>query len=828
MKLYTSFLFLLLYTVASSQIIGKVTDASGEPLPFVNIYIDNSSTGTTTNKDGNYELNIDALGTYTISFQFIGYTPEKKTVQVSKLPYILNATLQEETTSLDEVVLNSGENPAYRIIREAIANRKTNLAKTDEFTADFYSRGLWRIEDAPEKILGQEIGDFNGGLDSTRQGVIYLSETISEIKYKAPDNFKENIVASIVSGDDNGFSLNTAQESNISFYNNTINLNTQVISPIADYAFNYYDYKLVGVFYDDLGHLINKIEVIPKRQNDPVFSGLIYISEDTYEIYGTALNITGKAIQIPFIETLVFTQNFKYSTIDSLWLRTSQVVDFSFAFFGVKGNGRFTAVYSNYDFSPQFDSKTFGSEILTYESEANKKDSIFWKGVRPVPLTDEELTDYIKKDSIQEIRGSKTYLDSVDRAENRFKISDVLFGYHYKNSFKKYDFDISAPITNIHYNTVQGWNGSLTASFQKNQEEFNRKYWRLYTTGNYGTSDDKLRLKAGYQQKFNNTSRPILSLEAGTEIQQINSEEPIKLIVNDVASLFFERNYLRIYERQYAQIGYSQELINGLRFYGGASYERRIPLFNTTDQTFYPREGEQFTSNNPLQPLNEDSAPFVEHNIVKASLNAQLVFGQKYYSYPDGKYNTRPDKYPVLFLGYEGGYGATVSDYNFHHLKARLAQAFNIGNKGRFGYNLRTGTFLNGESISYLDFKHFNGNQTRIGTSNTYLNNFNLLPYYALSTNDTYFEGHLEHDFKGYILNKIPLVNTLGFSLVLGAHTLNTTQNKPYTEYSVGFDNVGFGKFRFFRVDYVTSNINGNKESAFIFGLKVLNLLGID
>ena len=237
MKLYTSFLFLLLYTVASSQIIGKVTDASGEPLPFVNIYIDNSSTGTTTNKDGNYELNIDALGTYTISFQFIGYTPEKKTVQVSKLPYILNATLQEETTSLDEVVLNSGENPAYRIIREAIANRKTNLAKTDEFTADFYSRGLWRIEDAPEKILGQEIGDFNGGLDSTRQGVIYLSETISEIKYKAPDNFKENIVASIVSGDDNGFSLNTAQESNISFYNNTINLNTQVISPIAVHGF---------------------------------------------------------------------------------------------------------------------------------------------------------------------------------------------------------------------------------------------------------------------------------------------------------------------------------------------------------------------------------------------------------------------------------------------------------------------------------------------------------------------------------------------------------------------------------------------------------------
>ena len=99
----------------------------------------------------------------------------------------MNVTLQEESTSLDEVILNTKEDPAYRIIRETIAQRKENLEKLSEYTADFYSRGLWRVKDIPEKIFGQEVGDFDGALDSTRTGIVYLSETISEIAFQKPD-----------------------------------------------------------------------------------------------------------------------------------------------------------------------------------------------------------------------------------------------------------------------------------------------------------------------------------------------------------------------------------------------------------------------------------------------------------------------------------------------------------------------------------------------------------------------------------------------------------------------------------------------------------------
>ena len=85
---------------------------------------------------------------------------------------------------------------------------------------------------------------FDEILDSTRSGIIYLSETVSKITFQKPDKIKEVIVASKVSGKDNGFSFNNAASVNFDFYENYIEFNVNVISPIADGAFNYYKYKL--------------------------------------------------------------------------------------------------------------------------------------------------------------------------------------------------------------------------------------------------------------------------------------------------------------------------------------------------------------------------------------------------------------------------------------------------------------------------------------------------------------------------------------------------------------------------------------------------------
>ncbi|TBW28460.1 DUF5686 and carboxypeptidase regulatory-like domain-containing protein [Gramella sp. KN1008] len=802
-----------------SQISGLVKDENGTPLPYVNIYTESGSTGTTTNEEGVYELKIIKEGNYTLVYQFLGYKTQRKNVQFNGDPVKLDISLRSESTSLAEVNINAGENPANRIIRNAIESRQANSEKLESFTADFYSRGLWRMKNAPEKILGQVVGDLGGGLDSTRSGIVYLSETISKIAYQKPDDFKEKIIASKVSGDDNGFSLNSAQEAYFSFYENTLDINSEIISPIADYAFNYYRYKLEGGFFDDQGNMINKILVTPKRENDRVFSGYVYIVEDLWQIYGIELTTTGQAVQVPPIEKLIFRQNYKYSEESDLYIQISQSVDFSFKIFGFGGDGRFTAVYSNYDFNPEFDKRTFGPEILSFESEANKKDSLYWQEVRPVPLTKEEISDYVRKDSIQEVRNTKKYQDSVDAVNNKFEVTDILFGYTYRNSWKDRSFSISAPITGVAFNTVQGWNIDLDVDYTQRTGDDQENYWRIYSNLNYGFNEERFRLSGGFEKKFNNFTRPNLRIEGGIAAEQINNREPISTILNDITTIFFERNYLKLYEKSYASIGYGQEVLNGLRLFGKLSWENRQALINHTDHVFVEWGDRTYTSNNPLEPQNFGSLPFEEHSLVKLDLRADINFGQKYMSYPNGRYRVYESKYPNLKLGFEKGVGGSEENYNYDQFKAEISQTIKLGNKGEFRYLANGGIFSNAENINLVDYRHFNGNQTRIGFG-SYVGKFNLMPYYNFSTNQNYAELHAEHDFQGWVLGKLPLINQLNFNLILGAHRLATEGRNPYSEYSVGIDNLGFGKYRILRLDYVVSEFGGQREGAFIFGLK--------
>ncbi|WP_179345278.1 DUF5686 and carboxypeptidase regulatory-like domain-containing protein [Winogradskyella ursingii] len=813
------FAFLLIFSsLASAQIVGTVTDTNSEPLPFVNILIENTYKGTTTNDDGYYELNIIEPNTYTVVFTYLGYKTLKRTVTISKFPYVLNATLKEESVSLNEVVVNSEENPANIIMRQAIEKRKENLEKIKSFNADFYSRGLIRIKDAPEKILGQEVGDFDGALDSTRTGILYLSETISKIQYLQPDKLKEKVTASKVSGDDNGFSFNSALDVDFNFYNNTIEFGSEMVSPIANNAFSYYRYKLDGVFYDERGNLINKINVIPRRENDPVFSGFIYIVEDQWTIYALELDITGAQARIPAADLISLKQSFSYSEKENIWPIISQSIDFKYGLFGFNGDGRFTAVYSNYEFNLGLTKKDFGRELVAVEAEANKKDSLFWNTIRPVPLTDEERTDYIKKDSIQLVRESKPYLDSIDRANNKFKLGDIL-GYTYQNSHKDFRLGYDIPLGGVQFNTVQGYSANANIFFTKNYDEF-RRYFRANASLQYGFSDDRLRAAGSLSYKFNNTSRRFLTLSGGVSTAQFNPSNPITPLINSVSTLFFEDNYMKIYDRSFIQLNYSEELFNGFRLYAGVSYERRKALFNTTDQVYINQDNDVYTSNNPLNESAFGIAPFETHNIIKVNVTAQINFGQEYLSYPDSKFNVGNEDYPTLLLGYEKGLGATNSDYNFDQIKASLYQTFSIKDKGRFRYNLKGGKFANAKNLAFMDYQHFNGNQTHVSTEGNYTNVFNNLDYYSMSTQDAYFEGHIEHDFNGFILGKIPLLNKLNFNLVVGAHLLSTPENNPYQEYSVGLDNIGWGKFRFLRVDYIRSYQSGFQSDAILFGLK--------
>ncbi len=823
MNKFLALTFLLCVSLAQAQISGKIKDADGNELAFVNIIIENTYNNTTSNEQGNYELNVKKTGRYTIVFQYLGYKSAREIVEITQLPYILNVTLAEDSYALNEVVIDPKVNPADAMIRNAIKAKKENSEQTAKFRADFYSRGIFRIKDMPKTLLGQKLDMFDDMLDSTRSGILYLSETYSRITFQKPDRMKEVIVASKVSGNDNGFSFNNAASANFDFYENYVPIGVNIISPIADNALNYYRYKFEGSVFDENNRQINKIKVTPKRTSEPAVDGYIYLVDDSWAIYAIDLDISGTAMQNQAVDKFTITQSFSYNSTNKIWVKNTQTLDFVAGLFGINISGRFTYVYSNFEFEADFKKGTFSREVLSFEENANKKDDTFWETIRPVPLTEEEDTDYTKKDILQTKKKSQEYLDSTDRKSNRFRPFDIISGYSYKNSFRKWSLTYDGLLLGVSFNTVQGWNvGSGLSYYSRNEEK--QTYTYIGTKFNYGFADERFRGNATFTRKFNNTNKSTLSVSAGSLAAQYNASNPISAIVNTISTLYFKDNYMKLYERNFASANFSSELTNGIFGNIRLDYSERKPLFNNTDNVFIKRDKE-YTSNNPLLPDDNFTPAITKHNLLKATFAATFNFGQEYITRPDGKYNMRNDKFPSLTAGFENGFAGSDKKYEYEHLFGRLFYEVTLGNKGIFAVNVRAGKFFNSDEISFVDYKHFNGNQTHIGSSDRYLSVYNLLPYYSASTNDSYMEIHAEHNDKGYVMNKIPLLNKLQSTLILGYHTLMVPERNPYHEFTIGLDNLGFGKFRVFRFDYIRSYQHGFQGDGVVFGIKILDIV---
>lgn len=814
--------FLLIASHLIAQVQGTITDSNQQPLSFVSVYLENTVTGTTSNDQGTYVLALKKPGNYVLVFQFLGYKTVKREVSIASFPYQLDIVLEEESVQLQGISISTKDNPANKIIRNVIANKEKNTDKFSQYTAQFYSRGLYKIKDAPEKFLGQTLGDFGGGLDSTRSGIIYLSETFSEIKYqKKPKRFQENIIASKVSGRDNGVSFNRAEDASINFYENSIDFGNELVSPISFNAFGYYTFKLIGTFFDKNGRLINKIKIIPKRKNDHVFAGFIYIVENDWAIYGVDVTVTGVQINIPVVDELHLKQDYNYSDAQDAWVLISQSIDFKVNVFGFKVDGRFSSAYSAYNFTPNFNNQSFSNEVLSFEKQATEKDTLYWNQLRPVPLTFEEVKDYQIKDSIKLRRASKIYQDSLDKKRNQLSWLSPIRGYSYRNSYQKKYFFYDGPLLRTGYNTVQGINTSIE---MRTFKEINKKgKWRnAGMVMNYGFSEKRLRPTFYYQKKWNNFSRPTFTLSAGITTPQFNEREPIRKLNNTARSLFARNNFMKIFEKTFAKIAYSEEVINGIYLKSSLEYAERKPLYNTSNFSLASSDKNGgFTSNNPLAPRDFITPAFTKHEIATLKVEATFVFNQKYASYPNQKIVMENNQFPTVNISYTKRFGASNNALNSDLFLADVKQDINLGNYGLAKYTFRGGAFLKQKQIAFMDYLQANGNQLTFPLDKK-LTNFDLLNYYQYFSNNRYAEAHVEHNFKGFLMGKIPLLKHLNVHFVAGAKTLIMADNKPYSEISAGLDNIGFGKWKLFRVYYAKSFYGGVQNNGVFLQLNLL------
>ena len=95
--------FLTTLMAQTISVKGKVTDDKKTPLPGVSVVVKGSTHGTSTDFDGNYQ--IQAKAGDVLEFSFVGFTTQTKKVVGGGNSYTVNVQLKEDTQQLSEVVV---------------------------------------------------------------------------------------------------------------------------------------------------------------------------------------------------------------------------------------------------------------------------------------------------------------------------------------------------------------------------------------------------------------------------------------------------------------------------------------------------------------------------------------------------------------------------------------------------------------------------------------------------------------------------------------------------------------------------------------------------
>jgi hypothetical protein len=858
-KHYLLFLSVLLLSFAAqgSGIRGHISSESNEALPFATIFVKNNGSGATSNAEGYYEIRL-APGTYDLVFQYYGYQAVTRTVQITHEFLEVNIQMKIQVFQMREVEIHATkEDPAYTIMRKAIAKAKYHTHQIDTFTAQVYMKGSGRLKNSPfflRKKLREE------GIDST---FAFVSESVSRVSYRRPNVYSEQVISVRSSGDDNNTSPNAYI--NGSFYAPTV---AEAVSPLSPRAFSYYKFEYLGT-YRDRGYEVSKIRVTPRSQGDNVFKGTLHIVENLWSIHSLSLSTVKYGFEVGVhqiyapledqawlpvshrihVDAKVFGFDFEYTylatvsdykislnpELEPIPELVDEKVEKELAKEIEKASGGMTDVQERLATGKEVTRKEFRTLIKEYEkneekaakepqvvsyrtfkidSLAYRKDSVYWETIRPVPLNKHEMRGYVKMDSLSEVQKREREGDTLRTAKRKkgFQPQDILFGDRFKVGEKAY-ISIEPVLNSLNFNTIEGANFNYHLHFSKT---FSGNRWlKAGPIVRYGFSSRQtyglFRTEYAWGKP---TRRSYLWAEGGKFVQQYNWDEPIHPLVNSMMSLLGGYNYMKLYERDLVQLRFRKRVSDKVNFQAQTVWEQRNELFNQTNYTVFNRNRGKYTENAPVG-LELPDTEFDEHQawIMKAKVEWRPWIK---YNVRNGRKYVIQNSSPTFHINYTAGIPSLFgSDVSYQFAELGIKHYVKLGVRGKIDYFARGGYFFSNSSMYFMDYKHFLGNLTPFLTTDP-VTNFRMLDYYSNSTSEYYTSLHAYYQFRKLLVTRIPLVRLTGVRENLTGNYLYTPGGGHYNEFGYTIDYI----FRIFRLEGVTAFQNGKYQGlAFRIGI---------
>ena len=283
-------------------VVGEVYDAgSGEPLPNVNIYLQGTQIGTSTNTDGLFMLRQNLEKARTMVVSAVGYHTERFKIEPNTHSGI-DIALREKVGSLQEVFVIPQENPALLIMEKVRACREANrraisIEKANAETALY-------VSDIQSKHLKRALWK------SLQSGMIQQADSSYLIplywRQQQADSVREE--ATLLTATDYQLLLEQIPDA-FDFYDNTLPfLSTSMLSPLAASGNTYYKYYLVDSI--DVGE--EKHYLLHFRTKNPfyaTFNGEMAIDSASYALRSIHVNLPAQT-NINYLKELTIHQTY--------------------------------------------------------------------------------------------------------------------------------------------------------------------------------------------------------------------------------------------------------------------------------------------------------------------------------------------------------------------------------------------------------------------------------------------------------------------------------------------------------------------------------------
>lgn len=818
---------LLAAPLAAQLLSGRIVDPKGAPIPHATCFIRELSLGLAADGEGEFRAKI-ASGRYSAEISSLGYERQTRVFDVADgEEFVLTVVLQEKTYPMREVTVSpGGEDPAYRIMRNVIARAPAHLYQVKSYLADVYLKGTFKIEKLPA-LIRLQIKD-----KSTLEmiGKLFVVESQNEISYQTPDRYGQRVVAM-------SSSLPGELDINDHIPLSVVTLN--IYSPasfhglLAPGSFSVYRFSLEDS-YSEGGRAIHKIRVRPKKKNAPFVNGHLYVVDDTWTIRQADLSLAQAGVTVRFNSSYHeikpgaflpatcdmavlfnvmgikgdgrFYASIKYNQLETADPAPAAVATAPAAAVGSltekqqRQRAKLQALADKETLTTreayrmaQLMKKTTEPEsvkeqrrnlevrprdsliVVTHDSLALLRDSAYWAMHRNLPLREEEMLSYRRRDSLR-------LPDDSLRKRSGDWTGHLLLG-HKIDAGKRFYFKYGGLLSVCsEYNFVDGFR--LKERIEAGVTLDDRHALVLAPTLYYATARRAFNATVDGTLTYAPVRNGELLVSAGNMTVNFAGRHGADDFGNTIGSLFLALNTAKFYQRRFLGLSNRIDAANGFAVRTSLNCELRNDLENHTSFSF---SGRTPASNRPHGQI----AAMPSHNSFLAVVELEYT-PRYYYRMEHGRKRYLHSRYPTTQLSYGRAFQAgNENNASFDRIEATVFQEFPISPFDRLFYEVNVGIFPSFERVFLPDFKHFRTNELFF-SGKSLLNSFSLLDNYRYSTSDRWLQAHVACTSDYLLLKHLPFMQGYLMNESLHLHALWLPHRHHYEAgYSIGLGETG-------------------------------------